>query len=98
VGHCPPPTVGPYEDPPSGRPPCLRKRAAGGFWDTKLSSVRHAQELAGRTRTRKKQKVTIRALIAESHEMSENSEMSVVLRVGDGATECDPAGHQPYRG
>ncbi len=48
-----------------------------GLWDTKLSSVRHAQELAGITRTRKKQKVAIRALIAESHEMSENSEMSV---------------------
>ena len=68
------------------------RRGLTGLWDTKLGNVRHAQELAGRTRTRKKQKVTIRALIAESHEMSENSEMSVVLRVGDGATECDPAG------
>ena len=77
---CPHPPLVSMKTPPSGRSPCLRKIAAGGLtglWGTKLSSVRHAQELAGRTRTRKKQKVTIRALIAESHEMSVNSEMGV---------------------
>ena len=49
MGHCPPPTVGPYEDPHSGRSPCLRKRAASGLtglWDTKLSIGKHAQRLA----------------------------------------------------
>ena len=45
-----PPTVGLHEDPPSGRPPCLRKMAAGGLtglWDTKLISLgagRHAEK------------------------------------------------------
>ena len=96
MGHCPPPTVGPYEDPHSGRSPCLRKRAAGGLtglWGTKLSSVRHAQELAGRTRTRKKQKVTIRALIAESHEMSVNSEMGVNSVLVTARPNATPLGH-----
>ena len=54
MGHCPPPTVGLHEDPPSGRPPCLRKMAAGGLtglWDTKLirsaasSESRHTKAL-----------------------------------------------------
>ena len=45
-----PPTVGLHEDPPSGRPPCLRKIAAGGLtglWDTKLISLaagKHAEK------------------------------------------------------
>ena len=50
MGHYPPPTVGLHEDPPSGRPPCLRKIAAGGLtglWDTKLISLaagKHAEK------------------------------------------------------
>ena len=54
MGHCPPPTVGLHEGPHFGRPPCLRKRAAGGLtglWDPKLtrsaasSESRHTKAL-----------------------------------------------------